>query len=36
MVAASPMPLTPSGVRGEWVWVWSFWKEIRSSVFGIA
>jgi len=36
MVAASPIPLTPSVVRGECVRVWSFWNEIRSSVFGIA
>ena len=36
MVAASPMPLTPSGVRGECVRVWSLSKEMRSMVLGRA
>ena len=36
MVADSPMPFTPSAVRGESVRVWSFSKDGRSSLLGSA
>jgi ABC-type transport system substrate-binding protein len=36
MVAASPMPLAPSGLKGETVTVWSVTKNGRSSARGIA
>jgi hypothetical protein len=36
IVADSPMPLTPSAVRGEGVHVWSLSNAIRSSLFGTA
>src|SRR6185295_12092554 len=36
MVAASPMPLAPSGLNGEVVTVWSVTKNGRSSARGTA